>query len=249
VPCFDLAVDLLLAPVQGTTAHNSISFEFRDEWNGGEQTIAQYLPRSVLPHYPDYATVPKWQQDLERYAEFDRTYTPEEIRELFSKEKPIPAPFGPYGCLADVQWFNYFGRLYVDAIGKARLMGAGWERVEEIGDGLACYATDKIDDANSRERRTCITKTIEEFVWTPGCKKEEKRILDFDFSEQFAACPADAAKKADQPSAFPHLDFAGLSDKEQEQALLLLEQGGASWDPETKAVPRPSAERSKKRER
>jgi len=82
--------------------------------------------------------------------------------------------------------------------GKTRLIGVGWERVEEIGDGLACYATENIDDANSRERRSIIAKAIEELVWTTGCKPDQKRIPDFDFSEQLAALAADAAKKAFQ---------------------------------------------------
>ncbi len=68
-------------------------------------------------------------------------------------------------------------------------MAAGWKRVEEVGDGLACFATENIDDADSRERRSSIAKAIEEFVWSPGCKPNEKRIPDFDFSEQLAAVP------------------------------------------------------------
>src|SRR2546421_11896324 len=46
-PRFLMSVDLRLAPVQWTTAHNSISFEFHDEWNGGQRALACYLPRSV----------------------------------------------------------------------------------------------------------------------------------------------------------------------------------------------------------
>jgi hypothetical protein len=140
-PGFLMSVDLRLGPVQWTTAHNSITLTFDGEWNGGEHTLARYLPQSVLPNFPDYASVPEWSQDSERYAELRRSYTPKEFGELFAKKRPITAPFGPYGCLADVQWFNYFGRVYVQAIGKARLISAGWERVEEIGDGLACYAS------------------------------------------------------------------------------------------------------------
>jgi hypothetical protein len=225
-PGFLMSVDLRLGPVQWTTAHNSISFKFDDEWIGGEHALARYLPQSVLPNFPDYASVPDWSQDSERYAELRRTYTPKEFGDLFAKKKPITAPFGPYGCLADVQWFNYFGRVYVEAIGKARLMGAGWQRVEEIGDGLACYATADIDDAHSRRRRSSISKAIEEFVWTPGCKPEQKRIPDFDFTEQLAALPADVAKNPNQPSASSHLHFAGLSANEQEEVLRLLEPDG-----------------------
>ena len=35
-------------------------------------------------------------------------------------ENCITAPFGPFGCLEDIYWFNFFGRVYVDFIGKAR---------------------------------------------------------------------------------------------------------------------------------
>ena len=167
---------------------------------------------------------------------------------MFTKKRPITAPFGPYGCLADVQWFNYFGRVYVEAIGKARLVGAGWERVEEIGDGLACYATSNIDDPDSRERRSSIAKAIGEFIWTPGCKPHEKRIPDFDFSEQLAALASDAGKDANQSPASSHLHFAGLSAEEQEEALRLLEQGGTSYDPKTNVLTHTPTGKPTKRE-
>jgi len=183
----------------------------------------------VLPSFPDYASIPDWQQDMERYKEFRRSYTGKELVEMLSK-RTITAPFGPYGCLADVQWFNYFGRVYVEAIGKARLMGAGWERVEEVGDGLACFATDKIDAADSRERRSTIAKAIDEFIWTPGCKRDEKRIPEFDFSEQSAALPADVVKRIEQSTAAPRFHFAGLSAKEQEQASRLLAEAESHVD-------------------
>jgi hypothetical protein len=229
-PRFLLTISLRLAAFQGTTPHNTIRF---DECAASEKTLTHYLPRCVLPAYPDYASIPTWEKDKDRYKEFDRSYSPKEFAEMFTKKQTIKAPFGPYGCLADVQWFNYFGRVYVEAIGKARLMGAGWEHVEEIGDGLACYATKSINDANSRERRSSIATAIAEFVWTPGCKPDQKRIPDFDFSEQLAALPDDAAKKANQSSAFSNLHFAGLSDKEQEEAMRLLQRGGTSDDPKT----------------
>jgi hypothetical protein len=210
-PGFLLTLDLRLGPFQDSTPHNTIKF---DGCAVKEHTLAQYLSRSIFPSYPDYACIPDWEQDKERYKEFHRPYTPREFAEMFAKKKPITAPFGPYGCLADVHWFNYFGRVYVEAIGKARLTGAGWERVEEMGDGLACYATKNIDDADSRKRRSNIAKAIEEFVWTPGCKPDEKRIPDFDFSEQLAALPVDIAKGATQSPASTHLHLAGLSPKE-----------------------------------
>jgi hypothetical protein len=221
---FLLTIDLSLAPFQGSTPHNRIIF---DECSTSEKTLTQYLPTSVLPRFPDYASIPDWEQDKERYKEFKRSYGPREFVEMLSKPRPVTAPFGPYGCLADVQWFNYFGRVYVEAIGKARLLGAGWEHVEEVGDGLACYATKNLDDRDSRERRSRIAKAIEEFVWTPGCKREEKKIPHFDFSEQLSALPSDLAAKANQTPDVTHVHFAGLSAEEQEEALRLLERAGA----------------------
>ena len=195
-PAFLLTIDLRLGPIQWTTAHNSICFKFDDEWIGGENILARYLPQSVLPNFPDYASVPDWTQDSERYSELRRAYKPKEFGNLFAKDKPIIGPFGPYGCLADIQWFNYFGRTFVDAIGKTRLMGAGWERVEDVGDGLACFATANINDTNSRQRRSMIAKAMEEFVWTPGCKRDQKRIIEFYFPAQLASLTAGAAKNA-----------------------------------------------------
>jgi hypothetical protein len=190
-PSFLMSVDLRLGIVQWTTPHNSISLEFNTKWSGGERILAQYLLGSLLPEFPDFASIPEWSLDRDRYAELSRSYSTREVQCLFSKKKAITAPFGPYGCLADVQWFNYFGRIYVEAIGKTRLMRAGWARVEEIGDGLACFATDKLQAADSRERRSAISNCIAEFVWSPGCKRDDKLVPDFDFSEQLAALPTD----------------------------------------------------------
>jgi len=231
-PRFLLSVDLSLAPFQGTTAHNSIKF---DECATGEDLLAQYLPRSILPAFPDYASIPDWSKDTERYKEFDRSYTGKELVELLAK-RSITAPFGPYGCLADIHWFNYFGRVYVEAIGKARLQAAGWTRIEEVGDGLACYATEKIDDPNGRQKRSLIAKALEEFVWAPGCKPEQKRTLDFDFSEQFAALPPDVATKLNQSKNAFQVQIAGLSAEEQKQVLGSLEQGGFRYDESTKTL-------------
>jgi hypothetical protein len=220
-PSFLLTVGLRLGPVQWTTPHNSIHFECRRDWNGGEKVLGRFFPRSVLPRFPDYASVPHWEQDKDRYREFKRSYSGKEFVEMLSSRQ-ITAPFGPYGCLADVHWFNYFGRVYVEAIGKRRLLAAGWERVEEIGEGLACYATERIDDAHSRERRSSIAKAIEEFVWSPGCKPQEKRIPDFDYSEQLAALPAEVLERLKTSAGYYSVSFAGLSAKEQEQAMQLL---------------------------
>jgi hypothetical protein len=207
--------------LQGTTPHNSIHLECRRDWKGGEEVLARFLPRSVLPRFPDYVSVPDWEQDKDRYKEFKRPYSGKELVEMLNTRQ-ITAPFGTYGFLADVHWFNYFGRVYVEAIGKKRLMAAGWERVEEIGEGLACYATGRIDDAHSRERRSSIANAIEEFVWSPGCKPQEKRIPDFDYSEQLAALPAEVLDRLKASAGSYSVSFAGLSAKEQEQAMQLL---------------------------
>ena len=230
-PSFLLTVGLCLGPVQWRTPHNSIHFECGGDWNGGENVLACFFPRSVLPRFPDYASVPDWQQDKDRYKEFERSYTGKELVEMLSTRQ-ITAPFGPYGCLADVHWFNYFGRVYVEAIGRGRLLAAGWDRVEEIGEGLACYATEKIDEANSRERRSSIAKAIEEFVWSPGCKPHEKKIPDFDYSEQLAALPAEVLDRLKASAGSFRVHFADLSAKDQEQAKRLLVEGGMQ-DPET----------------
>lgn len=183
-PAFQLTVDLRLIPVQGTTAHNSISIEGNRHEDHIHETLVQYLPRCIEPNYPDYASIPKWTQNRERYSEFRKSYTPEEFRERLLRPRPIELPFGPYGFIADIQWYNYFGRVYVEAIGKSRLLAAGWARIEEIGDGFGCYVTDRIDDPDFQERQSIIRNSIEEYVWTPGCRPQEKRVPGFDFTEQ-----------------------------------------------------------------
>jgi hypothetical protein len=229
-PSFLLTVVLLLGPAQWSTPHNSIHFQGRGVWNrrehlgvwnGDEQILARYLPRSVQPRSLDYASIPDWQDDQDRYKEFKRSYTGKQLVEMLSKRE-ITAPFGPYGCLADVHWFNYFGRVYVEAIGRERLMGAGWERVEEIGNGLACYATEKIDDPNSRERRSTIAKAIQEYVWSPGCKPDDKKIPDFDYSEQLAALPIEVLDRLKSSAGSFRVHFAGLSTEEEDQAKRAL---------------------------
>jgi hypothetical protein len=224
-PSFLLTVDLRLGPAQGSTPHNSINFDCGGDWNGGENVLARILPRSVLPRFPDYASVPDWQQDKDRYKEFQRSYTGKELVVML-RARQNTAPFGPYGCLADVHWFNYFGRVYVEAIGRGRLMAAGWERLEEIGEGLACYATEKIDDVKSRKRRSDIAKRLEEFVWSPGCKPDEKQLPNFDYSEQLSALPAEVLDKMKASAGSFRVHFAGLSAKDQEQAERLLHLDG-----------------------
>lgn len=241
-PSFLLTVDLRLAPAQWSTPHNSIHFqgrgawngwsgpEQRGVWNGSEHILARYLPRSVQPRSIDYASIPDWKDDKDRYKEFKRSYTGKELVDMLSKRE-ITAPFGPYGCLADIHWFNFFGRVYVEAIGRERLMAAGSERVEQIGEGLACYATKEIDAANSRERRSAIATAIQEFVWSPGCNRGEKKIPDFDYSEQLAVLPAEALDRIKSSAGF-RVHFAGLSAEEQDQAKRALgldeDQGSTS---------------------
>jgi hypothetical protein len=198
-PRYVLSIDLRLAPVQGGTPHNGIFIDdIKDRWPGGEGKLAEYLSSCILPSYPDYArVVDSSQEDSERLNEFRRPLTAQELLQSMAEaqKRPPVAPFGPYGCLEDIYWFNYFGRVYVDFIGKKRLMAAGWAKAEEVGDGLACYATETIADPNARKRRLRIVSALEEFIWTPGCKVEDKRVPVFDFSEQLAALPADAAAK------------------------------------------------------
>jgi len=194
-PRYLVSIDLRLAPVQWGTAHNRILIHVEEAWPGGEQKLAQYLLSSVLPNFPDYAkVVDSSQEDSERLNEFRRPLTPQELVESFAK-RAVTAPFGPYGCLEDIYWFNYFGPVYVDFIGRARLLAAGWPHVEEIGGGLACYASEAIDAPNARKQRLRIASALEEFVWTPGCKAEDKKVPVFDFTEQFAALPAEALAK------------------------------------------------------
>ena len=204
-PQYDVSIDLRLAPVQWGSPHNRISIEIKDSWPEGEYILAQYLPRSALPTFPDYAkVVDSSQEDPNRLNEFRRSYTPQEFNQMMAERqnKPPELPFGPYGCLEDIYWFNYFGRVYVDFIGRERLMAAGWAHVEEIGDGLSCYATETLGDPRVRERRTRIAGALDEFVWSPGCKAKDKRVPIFDFSEQFAALPAEArAKLSGSPPA------------------------------------------------
>ena len=157
---------------------------FNEAWPKGEQVVANFLPKCILPSYPDYARiVESEQEDRHRLDEFRRPFTPQQLLQSFAERK-ITAPMGPYGALEDIFWFNYFGRVYVDLIGKKRLVGSGWAHVKEVGDGLACYASESIDDSRLRKKRDRIAMALGEYVWTPGCKADDKRVPDFDFSEQ-----------------------------------------------------------------
>jgi hypothetical protein len=179
-----ISMALRLAPVQWTSAHNVISINAEEPSFGGEAVLANYLLSGVLPEFPDYAKiVESSQEDPERLREFRRPMTGREVVESF-RTRLVVLPFGPYGCLEDIYWFNYFGKTYVEFIGRERLLSAGWARVEEVDEGLACYASLAIDAPNARELRSKIAFRLEEFVWTPGCEGKDKRIPAFDFSAQ-----------------------------------------------------------------
>jgi len=182
-----ISFDLRLAPVQWTSAHNIISVNVEEPWPGGETLLANYLLSTVLPGFPDYTkVVESSQEEPERLQEFRHPMTGREVVESL-RNRPIVLPFGPYGCIEDIYWFNYFGKTYVDFIGVERLLSAGWARVEKIGGGLACYATTTIDAPSAREQRSYIASRLEEFVWSPGCDPKTKRIPNFDFSAQTEA--------------------------------------------------------------
>ncbi|HEV7927996.1 MAG TPA: hypothetical protein VGR14_21780 [Verrucomicrobiae bacterium] len=186
-PRYGLTIDLRLAPVQWGTAHNRILVRFEEAWAEGEKKLAQYLLSSVLPEFPDYVKiVESTQEDSNRLKEFRRSLSPSEFLESL-QNRTVTAPFGPYGCLEDIYWFNYFGRVYVDFIGIERLSAAAWAHVEPKGGGLACYASSTIGDPFTRQQRANIASQLEEFIWTPGCKPESKRIPNFDFSAQAEA--------------------------------------------------------------
>jgi hypothetical protein len=183
-PRYQLSIDLRLAPVQWGSAHNRITIHFEESWPDGEEKLAQYVLSSVLPEFPDYAKiVDSSQEDPERLKEFRRPLSPNEFLDLIAK-KTVTLPFGPHSCIEDVYWFNYFGQVYTDFIGRERLSAADWSRIEDVGGGLACYASSKINEPSIRQLRSRIASQLEEFIWTPGCRPESKRIPAFDFSVQ-----------------------------------------------------------------
>lgn len=178
------SLDLLRGPVQWRLPHNEITIEAKAAWKAGDTCLVQYVSGVINSGITDYARVDdKTNCDPNRLNEFHRSYTAAELAELFANRK-ITARFGPYGCPEDIYWFNVFGKVYVDLIGRKRLMSAGWEHVEELGDCLACYATKEIASKHLRERKDAIGKQLEEFIFTPHCRREDKRIPKFDFSEQ-----------------------------------------------------------------
>jgi hypothetical protein len=197
--------------------------------------IKQLIERMIETTAADYAYIgDAQQQDEDRFAELKRPYTPEELRCGERRAPPfIPQTgrngttrywfspilqkmYGPNGYLWDIVWYNYFGRPYIDLIGTRRLRGAGWARVEEVAGGLACYATETMDDPSYENNRRVIREALNEFVWTPGCKREEKKAPNFDFSAQVSQGQPKAGNK-DRVVV-----FSGLTKDEQDQALKLL---------------------------
>lgn len=224
--------------------HNRLDIHLESPWEGGAEQLARIVSGVLAPEFPDYGYVASAStRDQERFNELRRPLTPAEVMVVPRRAPPfIVAPpsgrtndgalawfhpisdfmLGPRGFLWDIVWFNYFGRPYVELIGKQRLRAAGWARIEEVGDGLACYATEGIDDPDSFDRRARIRDALVEFVWTPGCKRENKTAPVFDFSEQIAAAP-----QTGRPSFPPGarlVEFAGLTQQEKRQAIEAFEQ-------------------------
>lgn len=194
-PGYFAYVSLLLSPAQWTTPHNRISIDFQSSWIGYETKAISLVERICSECASDFAFVTdESQEDQDRFKELKRSYSGVEFQELIQK-KQITPPFGPFGCLPDVYWFNYFGRVYIDFIGKNRLAAAGWASIRDDGVGLSCYTTSKIDDSGSRWRRNQIVDSLQEYYWTPGCTKAEKHLPSFDFSEQYYALSPDQRAK------------------------------------------------------
>jgi hypothetical protein len=220
-PAYLSSVDLLLAPLQGQTPHNHVSYSFNNDWPSGHRTFADFICRLISPKVPDYAIVHEPTEDAERYEELNRPMTGKEFAQRFAKPSVVP-PFGPFGCLGDIHWFNFFGPVYVDFIGRDRLLNAGWARVDEVGGGCACYSTEQFNDLGGTERRQQITQALWDFVWTPGCTANEKRVPTFDFSEQLSAISPEIRAKLTQGQGAPIVTFAGLSDAEKSRAEKIL---------------------------
>lgn len=228
--------------------HNQVNFQF-DDALAQPIFLASHIETALQPAYPDYAFIAAVEApDVERFAEAHKSIP---AREFFTKEH-LRSPFirrhfeqswwftphvqemrGPHGWLWDVVWYNFFGKVYVDFIGRDRLTNAGWSTVKAVGDGLACYATDGIDDANSFEKRTRIRSALSEFYWSPGCAAADKRAPVFDFSEQIAAPPESGINTGNVAERF--VVFAGFTEREEEQAIRTIEsETGMKYDPASK---------------
>ena len=183
--------------------HNDTYVSIDKLWVAGEFKLSQFIGNFARKTHADYGYVANAdKEDVQRFKELQRPYTAEEIRLNIRRGTPfiperakdgttqywfLPSKeemYGPDGFIWDIVWFNYFGPPYVDLIGKKRLRSAGWTRIDEIEGGLGCYVTENIQDPGLREKRERIRGNLEEFVWTPGCKHEDKRAPVFDFSQQ-----------------------------------------------------------------
>lgn len=235
--------------------HNRFDIDLQTRWEGREADLARIVSRALVPEFPDYgyvASAPT--RDQQRYDELRRPLSAAEAIAAIVAVAPRAAPpfivappigqrnsvrlawfhpssefiLGPRGFLWDIAWFNFFGRPYVELIGAQRLRAAGWARTEEVGNGIACYATEQIDDPDSFDRRAEIREALSEFVWAPGCNREDKRAPVFDFSEQVAAAPSTSVTL---PAGARVINFAGLSEEEKRQAIRAIEkQTGMIYD-------------------
>ena len=216
--------------------------------------LARIIPNILAPAFPDYGYVANAPtRDQERFSELLRPLTAAELLGDRGASPPFdvalasgrandglmawysPDHFlmlGPHGFVQDIVWFNFFGRPYVDLIGDQRLRSAGWARVEEVGGGLACYATERIDDPNSFDRCGRVRDVRFRVRLDAGLNREDKKAPVFDFSEQIAAAPQTS------PPPFPPgarlVEFAGFTEEEKQQAIKALEQQtGMVFDPST----------------
>jgi hypothetical protein len=236
--------------------HNKIFVGMNEPWHSGEWKLVELVRNYAEIAKSDHGFVADPDRiDVSRYDELMVPYTAEEIRLGVRRGHPfIPGPrrgkdglvrywyfptvdemYGPHGYLWDIVWYNYFGPPYVELIGKDRLLAAGWARVNELAGGYECYATERIDDPLQREKRAAIRDALYEFVWTPGCKREEKLAPIFDFSAQLVHAP-EAVKNPD-PNAGKMIIFKGLTKEQEQQAVKVLEeQTGKQFDPVSKLL-------------
>jgi hypothetical protein len=224
-----------LGPFQGTTPHNHISIVVKDAWHEGAYTLSKYI--YAAPTFPDYASISDpASQEPDRFGELHQGYGPSDFVKLISRPRPIVAPFGPFGLIGDIYWFNYFGTDFVEFIGDRTLTSAGWARFERIGGGLACYTTEKIGDPSFGERRGLIAKSLEKYLWTPGCAPEGRLSPRFDFSEQLRGLSARTLASLDLSFVFGSLNLSGFSESEQCEVIEALKRVGLTYDPTTAQV-------------
>jgi len=232
--------------------HNNVFLGLDKPFTDGDLTLHAFVRAFVKITNPDIAFVADANRcDEDRFEELGGPLSADEIMSDNCLTSPfIPsssskgtrywyvpdmeATYGPHGFLWDIVWYNYFGPPYVDLIGRERLINAGWARVEEFAQGYECYATERIDDPSLFDRREQIRQSLHEFVWTPGCKREEKRAPVFDFSAQLAHAPPPPDDEEEESRT---IIFAGLSEEEQQQAIAVLEeQTGKKFDKKTQSL-------------